>query len=230
MSRMLIASLAAAALILTACGQTAEQTAENPAEADRGQQEVAPAQERASSAAPARRQAPAMMGVPDGTTLDVRLETSLNSGKVQVGQSFTAEVIEPVMIQDRVAIPAGSTLHGRVESVKAAKRGAGNASMTLVFTSLELPGGYSTEVTASLSRQSASKKKRNAAIIGGSAAGGALLGRVLGKDTKGAVVGSIVGGAVGTGVVLAKEGEQVNLPEGTEMSVQLEQGIKVPRG
>jgi outer membrane lipoprotein SlyB len=84
------------------------------------------------------------------------------------------------------------------------------------------------EIVAGLSQKSGSKKKRNAAIIGGSAAGGALLGRMIGKDTKGAVVGAIAGGAVGTGVVMSKEGEQVKLPAGTEMTIKLEESIRVP--
>jgi len=108
-----------------------------------------------------------------------------------------------------------------------AKRGAGNASMTLRFERLEPTGSDSVDIVASLSDQSDSKKKRNAAIIGGSAAGGALLGRIMGKDTKGAVVGAVVGGAIGTGVVMSKEGEQVNLPSGTLLDVKLERAIQV---
>ena len=98
----------------------------------------------------------------------------------------------------------------------------------LAFTGIELPDERPFPMTASFAERTQSQKKRNAAIIGGSAAGGALLGRIFGKDTKGAVVGAIVGGAAGTGVVMAKNGEQVNFPAGNPVAIRLEQSIEVP--
>jgi hypothetical protein len=115
-----------------------------------------------------------------------------------------------------------------VKSAAAAKRGAGNASLKLAFVGIELPDEETVAMSASFADQTKSQKKRNAAIIGGSAAGGALLGRILGKDTKGAVVGALAGGAVGTGVVMSKNGEQVNLPAGSQIALRLEESIEVP--
>jgi hypothetical protein len=220
MSRLFIASLMAGALALAACGQAVEKDADA----------AVPASQETTPAPPPTRRAAAQppVTVPEGTTLEVKLDSPLNSASNHAGDSFTAELIEPVMVDGHVAIPAGSTLHGTVSAVTPAKRGAGKASMTLEFTRLDMPGGQSRDITASLSQQTASKKKRNAAIIGGGAAGGALLGRIIGKDTKGAVVGSIVGGAIGTGVVMSKEGEQVNLPSGMLLDVHLDQSIQVP--
>ena len=221
MTRFLTASIMAGALALGACGQAVEKEADAAIPAAQETTPAPPPPSRAASRPP--------VTVPQGTSLEVKLNTTLNSGSSQVGEAFTAEVAEPVMVNGQVAIPAGSTVHGTVKSVTAAKRGAGKASMTLAFTRMDMPGGYSTDITASLSQQTASKKKRNAGIIGGSAGGGALLGRLIGKDTKGAVVGSIVGGAIGTGVVMSKEGEQVNLPAGAALTVRLDEPIRVPQ-
>jgi hypothetical protein len=168
-----------------------------------------------------------MMTVPAGTVVAIRLDTSLSSGNSHAGDGFSATVADDVVVSGRTAIPAGSTVSGVVKAVSPAKRGAGNASMTLAFNRLQV-GDSSVDIVAGLSQRSASKKKRNAAIIGGSAAGGALLGRIIGKDTKGAVVGAIAGGAVGTGVVMSKPGEQVSLPAGTQMAIRLGESIAVP--
>jgi len=149
--------------------------------------------------------------------------------RVNLERPITAVVAEDVMVGGRPVIPAGSNVRGSVKEVQAAKRGAGNASMMLSFDRLQTPSGASADIVASLSEQTESKKKRNAAIIGGSAAGGALLGRIIGKDTKGAVVGTLVGGAIGTGVVMSKEGEQVNLPSGMELNVRLDRQIQLSK-
>ena len=214
--RAFIAFITAAMLALTGCTQSPDGAAQS---GTNSQGSLLSAGFGASRA---------MATVPQGTFIEIALNSSLNSGGNNVGDDFTARVTEPVVVGDRVVIPAGSTVRGTVQAVTPAKRGAGNASMTLAFQRIDLPGGYSTNMIASLSERSASKKKRNAGIIGGSAAGGALLGRILGKDTKGAVVGSIVGGAIGTGVVLSKEGAQVNLPAGTELAIQLDSSMQVP--
>lgn len=214
MHRCLIPMVLATALTAAACGQSppdGQQAASD--EADQRAQGQAQAQS---------------FTVPGGTLIHLTLNDSLGSAHSRVGDGFTARVASAVIVDGRKVIPAGSTVRGTVREVRAAKRGAGNASLTLGFTRIDLPGGYSSEISASLTDRSESKKRRNAAIIGGSAAGGAVLGRVLGKDTKGAVVGSVVGGAIGTGVVLSKEGEQVDLPEGTPIAIQLDSSIKVP--
>lgn len=222
MKRASWALIAAAALAAGGCSQNAQMTDEEAPDA--AEQTVSrPAPERAPATAPAR----AMIKVPKGTIVALKLRTDLNSGQSRVGDPFTAVVTEDVVVDGKTAILAGSKVRGSVTEVVPAKRGAGNASLTMRFDQLEPTGSDAVDIVASLSDQSDSKKKRNAAIIGGSAAGGALLGRIIGKDTKGAVVGAVVGGAIGTGVVMSKEGEQVNLPSGTEMDVKLERAIQV---
>jgi len=233
MSRLFVASIAVAALALAGCAQ-GQEVATDEADQDLAQQAPAAVPEPARQAQAPRQQTPPPapkprnVSVASGTLLDLSLSTDLDSGVSQVGDAFTAEVVTPVVVDGREVIPAGSTVHGTVSEVVKAKRGAGKAKLVMAFDRLTLPGGYSTDITATLSEQSASKKKRNAAVIGGSAAGGALLGKIVGKDTKAAVVGSIVGGAIGTGVVMSKEGEQVSLPAGTPIAITLDQAVRVP--
>ena len=250
MSRTLIGLAAAAALVLAACAQSPETVADNevlpavedeatPTQAPPPRQEAAPARTPTARTYPAPAPAeqtrtasstarPSMSTLPEGTILEVEISTRLSSGASLVGDIFMAEVVEDVRNSSGRVIPAGSTIHGAVSEVHKAKRGAGAATLGLTFTRIDLPGGFSSPLAASLFEETASKKKKNAAVIGGSAAGGAVLGRILGKDTKGAVIGSIIGGAIGTGVVLSKEGEQVDLPVGTALSIRLDDPLKVP--
>ncbi len=166
--------------------------------------------------------------VPQGTELRARLEHPLNSASSYPGEPFVATVTQEVRIQGDMAVPEGALVHGVVKEAEPAVRGGGDALLVLDFQQIELPDGNAAGIRATLTRTTQSRKGRNAAIIGGSAAGGAILGRIIGKDTRGAVVGTIVGGAVGTGIVMAREGEQVNLPDGTLLTIRLESSVEVP--
>ena len=169
-----------------------------------------------------------MVGIPAGTELTLALDTTLSSETSNAGDTFTATVVEPIVIEGREVIAAGSRVEGRVTDAVPAKQGAGKGTLGLSFGSLRLASGSRTDVVGSFQEVSASKKGRNAAVIGGSAAGGALLGRILGKDTKSTVIGAIVGGGVGTAVVMSKEGVQAVIPADTPFGIRLEQAIRVP--
>lgn len=169
-----------------------------------------------------------MVGVPAGTELTLALDTTLSSGTSATGDTFTATMVEPIVIEDREVIPAGSTIEGRVTEATAARQGAGKGTLGLSFGALRLASGYHTNIVGSFQEISASRKARNAAVIGGSAAGGALLGRILGKDTRGTVIGAIIGGGIGTAVVMSKEGAQAIVPADTPFGLRLEQSIQVP--
>jgi len=169
-----------------------------------------------------------MVSVPAGTEMTLALDSTLSSETSHAGDTFSATVVEPIVIENREVIPAGSTIEGRVTEATAAKRGAGKGTIALSFSALRLASGFHTNIVGSFQEISESKKGRNAAVIGGSAAGGALLGRILGKDTRSTVIGAIVGGGIGTAVVMSKEGEQAIVPADTPFGLRLEQAIQVP--
>ncbi|HET6372113.1 MAG TPA: hypothetical protein VFG76_02320 [Candidatus Polarisedimenticolia bacterium] len=169
-----------------------------------------------------------MVRVPSGTELTLALDSKLSSETSQVGDTFSATVLEPIVIENREVIPAGSTIEGKITQAEPAKRGAGKATLAMSFGTLRLPTGYQTSIVGSFQEVSESKKKRNAAVIGGSAAGGALLGRILGKDTRGTVIGAIVGGGIGTAVLMGTDIQQAVIPADTPFGIRLEQPINIP--
>jgi hypothetical protein len=69
-------------------------------------------------------------------------------------------------------------------------------------------------------------KKKDALEIGAPAAGGALIGALVGGK-KGALIGGAVGAGGGTAVVLSTRGKEVSLPRGAALSLRLTEPVTV---
>ena len=65
--------------------------------------------------------------------------------------------------------------------------------------------------------------KRDAKLVAGATAAGAVLGAVLGGKG-GAGKGAILGGGAGAGAVLATRGKEVDLPSGSRWTVHVREG------
>lgn len=70
----------------------------------------------------------------------------------------------------------------------------------------------------------AAQKGRDAKIIGGGAAAGALIGAIAGGGS-GAAKGAAIGGAAGGGTVLATKGKEVVFPAGSKLTVTLKTAV-----
>ena len=178
-----------------------------------------------SSGGPISRNSPPsssnLINVPTGTVLIVTFDQTLSSADSQAGDRFTARVAEPVLVNGKVAIAAGSTISGRVVAVQTAKRFGGRAQLDLEFASLRLASGSEWPISASFHGQGEPQSKKDAVAIGGGAVAGAVLGRILGKDSEDTVLGAVVGGAIGTGIAARDRGEEVTLPEGIAVEIHL---------
>jgi outer membrane lipoprotein SlyB len=238
---LLIALLALAALALAGCSDSpppAEETGiEEAAEPTAGEE---PAEEAPEAEAPPEPAAPAaapeepepepepeplIVTVPEGTELGVMFLDGVSSAASQAGDTFRVRITEDI-IQDEVpAIPAGSVITGTVLEAVSLKKIGGKAKLALEFNRLELPSGRTALIDASFATEGKSETKKDAATIGGAAAGGALLGRIVKKKDKGkgALIGAIVGAAAGTAIAAKTEGEEVELPAGTELDLVLNQ-------
>jgi hypothetical protein len=164
--------------------------------------------------------------VPSGTVFTVEFQQTLSSASSEADDRFTARVVEPVLVNGEIAIAAGSIVSGRVISVHPSRKLGGRAQIDLEFTSLELASGGGGPILASFHGQGESQDKKDAVTIGGSAAAGALLGRILGSDSGDTVLGALVGGAIGTGIAARTRGQEVTLPAGTTMEIHLDSPFK----
>ena len=166
--------------------------------------------------------------IPAGTDLSVELLDGVSSGGSSPGDTFQARVNKDVVVEGTIVVPAGATVTGTVTQARGLKKIGGKAILGLQFNSVELPSGEA-PIQAAYYREGRSETKRDAATIGGAAAGGALLGRVLGHDHDGkdTAVGAIVGGAAGTAIAAGTKGEEINLPSGTQLTLHLRSPVTV---
>ena len=159
-----------------------------------------------------------------GTGIKVAVSTHLTSETAQPGDTWTGTVKEPVIVGDRVAIPAGSTVTGVVSGAKPAEKGS-RAVLVLAVKSVEANGKtYAVSATAD-SIVAGSTRARNVGAVAGGAAAGALLGKAIGGSNKGALIGGILGGAAATGAVAASKGYQVEVKEGAELTFNVNTSI-----
>jgi peptidoglycan hydrolase-like protein with peptidoglycan-binding domain len=109
----------------------------------------------ASTLAPVRPVfARAPITVPRGTTMDVRVETPIDTNTVRPGDEFKASVVAPVVVAGNAAIPSGTTVHGNVSDV-VANRSFGRASGAIIrIDSLTSPTGASVAIVGSLTDNS----------------------------------------------------------------------------
>lgn len=166
-----------------------------------------------------------------GTVVTIEFDDSVSTESSDPGDHFAATVIEPVYVDQELAIDRGSRVHGKVVDVNRGKKIGGKAKLTLEFTALELPNGEQTPIDATLYSAGKSQAGKDAATIGGSAAGGAILGRIIGhqsdQDDEGTAIGAVVGAAIGTAIAAGTDGQPVTIPAGTSLSIQLDSPVRV---
>jgi len=158
--------------------------------------------------------------VPDGTVLDVTLDTALASDTSRVEESVRGTVASPVVIDEATVIPTGSTLTGYVTNAKESGNVKGRAELGLRFTRLRT-GSVTYDIdTKPLYYIADNNKKDDAIKIGVGAAAGAVIGAITGGK-KGAAIGTAVGAGGGTAVVLATDGDEIRLAQGRKLKVSL---------
>jgi hypothetical protein len=178
--------------------------------------------------APPRHELPRVerVTVPDGTALDVRLTETLSSELNEKGDTFLATLASPIMVDDRVVIPAGAGVQGRVVEARSAGRFSGKPGLVIEVTRLAY-NGESYELSSNqYSKQGSSRTTRAATTIGGGAGIGALIGGILGGG-RGAAIGAMIGAGAGTGVQAKAKAPEVQLPAETMLSFRLENPLSV---
>ena len=187
--------------------------------------------------------APKLFAVPAGTIFHARINESLSSKTARIGQTFTANVTEPVYSSTgAVLVPEGSVLTGRVDSVTPAAKGGKPGSIDVSFRRLRTPNGTSRVINGMMTDLDADKvktdnegtisaskmKHRKLIFIGGGGAGGAVLGAAIGGG-KGALIGGLLGAGGGFLGDRYTKGPEAEVKVGTEFGVSLNQAISLPK-
>lgn len=220
----------------------AEQPTEQPPAQQQPQAQRPQTQQPARQPAqqPARQPAPQPAGpqmremtVATGTAMRVTLDQQLSTKTSQVGDLFTTTVASNVMDGDRVAIPAGSQIRGRVTAVQKSGQPGEAAVLKVAFDEVTVDGEtYPVQLTVAEAnptvegRESTGKKVGK---IGIGAAAGAILGQVIGGDAKSTIIGGAIGAAAGTAIVLGTADADAVLAEGSQMTLTVDEPITVRR-
>ncbi|HEX3554601.1 MAG TPA: glycine zipper 2TM domain-containing protein [Thermoanaerobaculia bacterium] len=170
--------------------------------------------------------------VPAGTRLSIALDQTLTSRASQVGQRVRARVVSPVREHGAVVIPAGSELLGEVTAAGSPRRLGGRAVLGVRFTDLVLPSGGTVPIQASFAEQGRNRSRRSAAIVGGTTAGGAIIGHNVhdSNRSRGTLVGALLGAAVGSAIAANTPGPDVVVPRGAVIRVRLRHAVGVRAG
>jgi len=146
--------------------------------------------------------------LPEGTVFRVSMLQDIEAYNTAPNTPFSGKVTQDIMHNGKVIVPAGSELHGRVVYATSASRLHGGSTLHLRADEFVLPDGTRYHVHAQVIDTQGSdtnakgegnivpsaEVKRNLAVLGAGAGGGAIVGAAIGGG-----VGAIVGSAIGAG-------------------------------
>jgi hypothetical protein len=164
------------------------------------------------TAAEPPREAPArtQLEIPRGVMLRVRLDQSVDTRRNHPGDSFTATLDHPVLVNGATFIPTGARFRGHITAAAASGRMAGRPVLGLTLDSFHVQGREYRIRTDNVERVGPRHRKRNAVLIGGGAGLGAAIGAIAGGG-KGAAIGGLAGAGAGTAGAAATGKEELRL-------------------
>ena len=179
---------------------------------------------------PARAAAPAWreVTIPAGTALAVVLDTSIGSETSRAEEPVTAHLARALSVHGEAVLAEGTRVTGVVTDATRSAKVKGRAHVAVRFDTLTPRGDDQryTIHTTSVGRTAPGTKKKDALEIAAPAAGGAIIGALIGGK-KGAAIGTAAGGGAGTAVVLSTRGKEVSLPKGSALTLRLSQPLTV---
>jgi hypothetical protein len=203
----------------------------------------------APAAAPADASPPApakkTYTIPAGTKVLLQLRSAVNTKSAKPGDGVYLASTFPVVVGNRVMIPAGVYVQGVVDRVARAGRVKGRAQLDLHFSSIIFPNGTVVEIPGVINSLPGSKDRvvkgdegtveqdsnkgrdvARAAEIGLEGAGiGTIGGAATGHPLEGAAIGGLGGVAVGTMVALFTRGDDINIESGTPVEMVLQRPL-----
>jgi hypothetical protein len=223
-----------------AWGQAVEQAKPNP---------PSPGQEPSSTAAvqPAPAVDPHSVVIPAGTKVPLTLKQAISTKNAREGDPVYAETAFPFVANDRILIPAGTYIQGKISRVEHAKRGfKGGAGLLIHFTSMIYPTGYTVMLPGSVDNTPGAEDKKvkdkegtikadnqngkrieDAAKTGAEAGTVGTIGGLAAGGFNGARYGGLAGVAGGVAWALLKHGPDVRLEAGTSLEMEIQRDVPV---
>lgn len=156
--------------------------------------------------------------VPSGTSMMVKMSSTVDSNKHSTGHKFTARLEADIVVGDNVRVPRGTTLYGVVTDGKKSGRATGSASLEIAFTDMMINNQLIPIQTTGLNAVTESTAKGT-----------------VGRTARLAAVGGLANGSkgaknaakIGLGVSLLSGGNSINIPSGTLLEFQLTSPVHV---
>ena len=202
---------------------------------------------QAPVAAPAAPVDPHAAVIPAGSRIPLLLKQAISTKNAREGDAVYAETAFPFVVNDRMLVPAGTYIQGKISHVERAGRVRGRSEILMHFTTMIYPSGYTVMLPASvenmpgadstsvkdkegtIQQDKTTGKKIEDAAKGGAIGtmGGATAGGLATGGLNGARGGAGVGAAAGIAWALLKHGPDVKLEVGTSIEMEIQRPITV---
>jgi type IV secretion system protein VirB10 len=196
------------------------------------------------AAPPALEQRTATTGgltLPAGTKVVVALKHGLSTRSARPGDTVYAETTFPVVVNDRIVVPPGSYVQGRIAEVKRPGRLKGRAEVLFHFTTLIFPNGYTVSLPGAVDTlpgaerqrvkdqegtvQQEGEKGRDVGTVARTAGQGAAVGAIAGHGAKGAAIGGGIGAGAGMLVSMLTRGSDMRIEPGATVEMVLQRPL-----
>src|ERR1700675_2746703 len=157
--------------LVCACGRPTSDSGGNASNSADSQKLPFDRQPRPTGISPSQSLIPSATKLPEGTPIPIRLQSALSSASAHAGDSFSATVDEPVVIDGQTLIDRGAPATGRVLEAKPSANSPGRSLesslatgyLRLVLVSLNIGGRPVMIETSSLFAKGGVREERNRA-------------------------------------------------------------------
>ena len=187
--------------------------------------------------------------IPAGSKVPLSLAQAISTKNAREGDAVYAQTVFPFVLNERILIPAGTYIQGKISHAdKAGRAGGKRAEILIHFTTLIYPSGYTIMLPASVQntpgaddkgvkdnegtiQQDKDTGKRVEDAAKGAAVGGTIggIGGAAAGGLNGARYGGLAGIAAGVAWALLKHGPDVKLDVGTSIEMEIQRDIVIDR-
>jgi hypothetical protein len=180
--------------------------------------------------------------IPVGSKVPLSLKQAISTKTAKEGDPVYAETTFPFVLNDRILIPIGTYIQGKITRVERGGHVKGRAQLLIHFTSMIYPNGYTVMLGGSVENTPGAEKTtmkdsegtiqqdsdagRKAKEAAGAATTGAVIGAIS-DGGKGAGIGAGIGGAAGLAVAMLTRGSDVRLESGSSIEMEIQRDVPV---
>jgi hypothetical protein len=180
--------------------------------------------------------------IPAGSKVPLSLKQAISTKTTKEGDPVYAETSFPFVVNERIAIPVGTYIQGKITKVERGGHVKGRAQLLIHFTSMIYPNGYTVLLGGSVENTPGAEKTtmkdpegtiqqdsdagKKAKDVAGAATTGAVIGAIT-DGGKGAGIGAGIGGVAGMAVAMLTRNSDVRLGPGTSIEMDIQREVTV---